>query len=239
MNAGRKTSLAAIAALGTGLFFTTNANAALSLSVSSSAGGAAFIVDEGPGDTALGSVGQITASVPGMGGYAFVNINAIFSNDPGAPAGATLQVTNISQRDFTPGAPTLTIDASDEGYFIPAGPGLTLQSSGGGTFTSSPGPASMTFQSFGDPANVLFAPTVPTPPQGFASPGSPSLISYDLGTTTSPFAAGIYSLTNRTTITLSTPGSLSNFSGSTIVVPEPATFGLLGLAGMALLRRRR
>jgi hypothetical protein len=79
-----------------------------------------------------------------------------------------------------------------------------------------------------------------TPTQTFSTVGAGGTDGYTLNDTTAPFSGTLYSITNSTAITLSSPSAQSNFSGSTSVVPEPGSLAVLGLvAGSGLLARRR
>ena len=134
---------------------------------------------------------------------------------------------------------TLRIQATDQNFSLPGGPTATVDlNSTININTNGQLSTSHTYQSFGDPGNVMFATTASTPPQVNST-----------GTVTQPAAFtrnGNYSLSNDLTIAFNGVGDNNNnnsqLSLQTFVtlptapagVPEPATLGL-SLSGLGLL----
>jgi hypothetical protein len=230
-----------VAGLGIGvLAAASSTQAALIVRIQSSVGGAPLTFTDNAAGDLDPAVNQIVVSqaLPGFN----IDINTGVSNTPGDPSGATLQITNLSRRDSTnPGTPyTLFIDATATGYTTPGGAGLSISSSGGGSYTNHFGASSTTFNSYADATNTQFGAATATPTQTFSTVGAGGTDGYTFPDTTAPFTGALYSISNSTAITLSSALAQNNFSGSTIVVPEPGSLGVLGVvAGSGLLARRR
>src|SRR5690242_2560391 len=102
----------AVAGFGIGVLAAApSAHAALILKLQSSVGGAPLTITDntaGDLDPAPNEI-VVSQALPGFN----IDINTGVSNSPGDPAGATLQITNLTRRDSTnPGtAYTLFVDA--------------------------------------------------------------------------------------------------------------------------------
>jgi hypothetical protein len=229
-------SALALALAAAGLLVAAPAKAALLLNV-----GGNVVTDNGAGDLDP-SVGTInnTSTVGGFG----VAITIAESTSPGNSTAGLLQISNLSIQNQSSGTGSLTITVSDNNYTAPGAGGvpMTLESDIGGTFSKGAAIGNtVTFQSFADPANGQPTALNPTPLLSFSKATSSTTESFS-GSNQGGFtrAAGPYSLTNVTTITLAAGGQV-NISGTTTAsaVPEPASLGVLALGGLLAARRRR
>jgi hypothetical protein len=189
-----------------------------------------------------------TGAISYFGDYGTFSTNFVVGESNKLTGGVTTGVAslqieslNVVSLGLGSGTPeTLTVTLSDNGYTFPGTTGSTdkLGSSVGGTFTSPNAGDSVTFMS------SVVSPATTTGLQAYTAPatvvGTTSFSS--VATPVTFLDPSTYSLTNVTTITLSSSGESANVSGSTTVtaaVPEPATASLAAVAGLALLRRRR
>ena len=135
-------------------------------------------------------------------------------NSPGTPAGANLDGVNLIRAagnfDGIGAAEELELLQIASGTFTVAGAGSVAPSPTGSAFTTGTALATMRWRNDANTANVNYNPTVLQ--QTNATTGTAQG-----GNTIDPII--IYQALN--------------------IVPEPATFGLLGLAGMGMLARRR
>ena len=216
-NAGRKTSLAIAAALAAGvLCAASNASAALLLP-----GGAAFAPAEP--DPVGGIVVASTGPVPfATGSFTGVAISEVIAGDPANPFGPgfltfTYRVVN-TDADATPTnivrVTMSEFDAflTDVSYLPAAFPSVA--------------PTSVERDALGDVIGYNYT----NPPLGLGqiAPGRDSSLLV-VQTNAPAFRPGLLSVINGTTATV----------GSFAPIPEPAALGLLGVAGLALVRRRR
>jgi len=231
-----------VALVAAGIFAAFTASASQAALILDYNNNAVVVVDGGAGDLDGVVNGQIinNAVVAGFG----VAITVAASNSPGNPAGATLQVQSLDIQNQNPNPASLQIRVSDTNYTQPGGAGspMLLTSSVGGTFTNGAIGNSASFRSFADPNNSQPAGPVSTAALTFLRTTTAPTESFS-GTDFANFVrnAGPFSLANIVSTTLSAGGQL-NISGTTTataLVPEPLTAGLLGLAAMTGLRRRR
>jgi hypothetical protein len=233
-----KFHFAGFACLAGGLFFASDAGAALILNLNS---GAIVVSDNGAGDTdpAVGSI--VNNSV--VGGFG-VAISIATSNSPGTPVAGLLQISSLDVSNLGAGTGVLSIQVSDTGFTLP-GSGSTpmlLETDMGGTITRAAFGDTVTFKSSADPANGQPAGPVSTPPLVFVK-SLPVVTESFSGSNSTLWvrAAGPYSLSNVATVSLSAGGQL-NLSGTTTAtagIPEPGALPALGLLAGFLPRRWR
>ncbi len=226
------TAVALAAGLGMGA---QAANAAFKMELNASSTGPSLdvaITDNGSGDAnAASQVIQYSGAI----GTFDITISIGVSNSPGSiTSPATLQVTSIVIDNNGDATGNLAIRLTDTGFTVPAG-GL-LASSVGGTFFGNNAGSSVTFTSYVDDADTEFGTPVGTTPQTFNFSSTP-LSAFNSTTSTAAVVSGSYSLTNTLLISVAPFGQV-NLSGTTGVVPEPATLGLLAGLGLVALRRR-
>lgn len=233
----------------------TPARADFQLLVTEEGGPTVAIVDGGPLDTDGVVNGSITAATSLLNAslteFTFSSLGATSNRlfgIPGSADFARLEQTGAVQRIGTTGSSSIAILATDTDFFFPDSTFKLLNQSASDTFSNTGDIASRTFQSYFDPANTDLDESDPTPvgipadvitftpPAGvgpFAfSENSPLL---DLGAQPTPFA-----LTNLSVITLGpdATGGLAppsdQFTGSTVVVPEPSS-ALILMAGLPII----
>ena len=194
-----------------------------------------------PGTTAGNYAFYSTSGSPTPinGGTAAPNPNGSFGHQatttPDSVAGA---FSNQTYYSFT-----LTPTGGATGFSFGAGDSLTFQetvrnnSNGNSTYTDN---VALTSSKTGfAQANILGTST-----QGLTSPAgsyvSKSIPLGGIGTVTGPLTIRLYLYDSPAGSTSANDSKFDNLvlNGST-VVPEPASLGLLGLGGLALLRRRR
>lgn len=211
------------------------ANAAFKMELNASSTGPALdvaITDNGAGDAnAASQVIQYSGSI----GTFDITISIGVSNSPGTISSpSTLQVTSIVIDNNGDATGNLAIRLTDTGFTTPAGGSLV--SSVGGTFFGNNAGSSVSFTSFVDDADAEFGTPVGTAPQTFNFTSTP-LAAFNSTVSAPAVVSGSYSLTNTLLISVSPFGQV-NLSGTTSVVPEPATLGLLAGLGLVALRRR-
>ncbi len=135
------------------------------------------IVDEGPGDTKVGTIGTLQYN-PAVSPFTDFNISSIqiVSNRTAVSSiGTITQSGTITRSTTSPGTRTLVITASDSDFTHPIQPTI-LGSSATTTFTNATALDTVTFQSFADavPSGVLtFAPNLLVNPSSKSSNATP------------------------------------------------------------------
>lgn len=228
--------IAAGIAAAVGLAAATSAHASFILTLSSGTT-TVTIPDNQPGVDQNLAPGSITY----YGSIGDFSITSAFgySNKPGTPNKANLQINSLNIRNSASGLRTLTVTLEDTDFTSPGSGPLQLDSALAGTIIQATSGDSVTFQSYADPDNTQGGTAITT---GLQSALISSSALMDLGTTelSIPFTAhGVFSVKNVIQITLA-PEDEVNIAGTTKVVqaiPEPASAALLAVAGLAVLRR--
>jgi hypothetical protein len=193
-------------------------------------------------------VGVVAASVGsgGPGGYILTTtgVSTDFSftvlistsNQPGNPAGATIEVDQTSVTQITGGKHTFEVIFSDKSFASPSSTGV-LRSSASANWGFSTTLDTVNYTGAASNTNVLFAQTVNTPLQLATSTGvNPNSAALTPNPSTIPFTAvAPYSMTNDTLITMNEIGGNVSTTGKTqFDTPEPTSITMLclGLAGM-------
>ena len=162
-----------------------------------------------------------------------VNIQVGVSNDPGTSTDGLLTITSTVTRTATGGVIPLTITLTDNSYTLPVASSYTLTSMFSGSLTPGANSASESFTS------SVSSPSLSTPAQGFtAPPGTLPVSSSSTDTITFAGLSHPYTLSESATFDLG-PSASARLTSSTMLTPEPAVFGLLGIGSVGLLRRRR
>jgi hypothetical protein len=185
-------------------------------------------VADGAFNDMTAAVGAVTFS--GAIGVWTVNVST-GASDPalGTPTSPSMDINSL---DISGGAGTLTIWFSDD-FFGPTSSGVSA--SIGGTINNKPG-SSLTYKTYADGSNTLFAETLLLTSQSFTS----GAFSGDAsgGLPSDPYPAP-YSLTQKLVITHAGAGATS--FDATLMVPDGgSTVALLGFAllGIEGLRRK-
>ncbi len=175
-------------------------------------------------------------------GYSFFSATA---NNGAGGSNLLSSVTEINS--LTPGTHVLNLYVTNQDYTLTAGPQLSVTSDMGGTYGSEPGfTGSATFRMWADAGNGLF--TIPgTFSNGLqtTTPASGGGVAFMTGTPTGVFTrgAGPYSLTQRTTLTLTGVGDVNYSTHVRLTsVPEPEMpliMLMVGLLGLFLGVRRQ
>jgi PEP-CTERM motif len=208
-------------AFGLGAFgLTSAAHATLILSISVNGGAPIVVQDNGVGDTnpAPNAITYSNAIV----GFALSSITAT-TNDPGNSTSGFVSASQVLFQNTGNTPITVALTPSDTGFTSPTGT-RRLESDLS---------ASLVAPGVGDFASLVStANATSTPIQTLTASGTNSVII--------PFGdPGVYSLQNVTTARLS-PGATDFLTSTTsVIVPEPASFGLLVLGALGLLARRR
>lgn len=177
--------------------------------------------------------------------FAFDSLSADSNSTTGGGVLDAVLGVNGSLRQLNTGDFSITITVSDTDFgFPPLTPGGTLISAATDTYSLAAG--NRTFESFFGPNNQEYEEGIAAPIVSYSLTGTGD--GGDKSTVGVTDADNIYSLTNRSVISLGLAGAQTRFGGVTTVsasaVPEPASLvmaglGLLALPALAIRRARR
>lgn len=222
----KKFMLGSILAIALGGFLAPHESSALSLRLDVGGGPIDVNVnDNGAGDL-NGSNGAIVFTGP-VGNFTLNVTTGVSFPQMGSPSQPFMDLNSINQSGGTGG--TLVISLSQQGFTTI--PNEAFNASIGGTKGAG---GSVTYETFWDPTNTLFAQTNSLTNSGTITNSPFANARTGLGGGTGPF-----SLTQVITITHAAGARLTSFDAE-LSVPEPASVLLLGLAllGLGMWSRR-
>lgn len=181
-------------------------------------------------DNSFGDDNPVLGAVTLSGAVGDFNVNVATGLSTPLSGSAELPKLDLSSVNLSgTGTGTLTIRFTTNNLTGPLPLGTSFLSAGGTTN------GSVSVASYVDASNTIFGTATPT---GSLTSGGSGDFSGNSTVSNIPLS-GPYSATIIVTLTHDDIGDVSNFGAEYTIVPEPSSLALLGLGGLALMRRRR